>query len=277
MAPYVRRQYDATSCTRSCASSSASVTRAASSTLASSSTTTPRAHSPHIKPAEGVEEEVDRLRRVRVLRTRLPEQGPHAHSPPAHRHAARARAGAAAGEEALERDLSARTTYAGVDTCAVDGMCATSCPLSINTGALVKRLRRAAMRRGKLICRGRRPGWARRTRGGAAALTLARALPPPRRRGGDRCGAGGRGGGRRPALTTGRFRAEGRRGTPCARRGACEPGAGRDLSAGVRQPCFGAEDGGIGVTAAFVRLAERARVRLLVPDGIESVCCGTPM
>ncbi|NND33923.1 MAG: FAD-binding oxidoreductase [Saprospiraceae bacterium] len=31
--------------------------------------------------------------------------------------------------------------YDGLDTCAVDGMCATSCPVDINTGDLVKRLR----------------------------------------------------------------------------------------------------------------------------------------
>jgi D-lactate dehydrogenase len=32
--------------------------------------------------------------------------------------------------------------FAGMDTCAVDGMCATDCPVSINTGDLIKRLRR---------------------------------------------------------------------------------------------------------------------------------------
>lgn len=31
--------------------------------------------------------------------------------------------------------------FAGLDTCAVDGLCATDCPVSINTGDLVKRLR----------------------------------------------------------------------------------------------------------------------------------------
>ncbi|MFN8356932.1 MAG: FAD-binding and (Fe-S)-binding domain-containing protein [Spirosomataceae bacterium] len=31
--------------------------------------------------------------------------------------------------------------FSGLDTCAVDGMCATDCPVSINTGLLVKRLR----------------------------------------------------------------------------------------------------------------------------------------
>jgi D-lactate dehydrogenase len=32
--------------------------------------------------------------------------------------------------------------YAGLDTCAVDGLCATDCPVNINTGDLIKRLRR---------------------------------------------------------------------------------------------------------------------------------------
>jgi D-lactate dehydrogenase len=32
--------------------------------------------------------------------------------------------------------------YQGLDTCAVDGLCATACPVDINTGDLVKRLRR---------------------------------------------------------------------------------------------------------------------------------------
>jgi D-lactate dehydrogenase len=32
--------------------------------------------------------------------------------------------------------------YDGIDTCAVDGLCATACPVDINTGDLVKRLRR---------------------------------------------------------------------------------------------------------------------------------------
>ncbi len=32
--------------------------------------------------------------------------------------------------------------YDGMDTCAVDGMCATNCPVDINTGDLIKRLRR---------------------------------------------------------------------------------------------------------------------------------------
>jgi D-lactate dehydrogenase len=37
--------------------------------------------------------------------------------------------------------LIADFKYAGMDTCAVDGLCATSCPVTINTGELIKHLR----------------------------------------------------------------------------------------------------------------------------------------
>jgi D-lactate dehydrogenase len=39
---------------------------------------------------------------------------------------------------------------------------------------------------------------------------------------------------------------------------------------------FGAASGADGVTSAVLRLAERAGVELLVPEGIEGLCCGTP-
>ncbi|HEX9840780.1 MAG TPA: FAD-binding and (Fe-S)-binding domain-containing protein [Anaerolineales bacterium] len=39
--------------------------------------------------------------------------------------------------ESITDDFS----YAGIDTCAVDGLCATACPVSINTGDLTRRLR----------------------------------------------------------------------------------------------------------------------------------------
>jgi D-lactate dehydrogenase len=39
---------------------------------------------------------------------------------------------------------------------------------------------------------------------------------------------------------------------------------------------FGPAAGGIGVTEALVRLCERAGVRVVVPQGIESLCCSTP-
>jgi D-lactate dehydrogenase len=41
----------------------------------------------------------------------------------------------------LIASLTADFQYAGVDTCAVDGLCATACPVGINTGELTKQLR----------------------------------------------------------------------------------------------------------------------------------------
>lgn len=45
------------------------------------------------------------------------------------------------GDEQTLAQLEDEYDYIGVDTCAVDGMCSTSCPVGINTGELIKRLR----------------------------------------------------------------------------------------------------------------------------------------
>jgi D-lactate dehydrogenase len=46
------------------------------------------------------------------------------------------------GDKAGYETLLGQYRYDGLDTCAVDGLCATECPVDINTGDLVKRLRR---------------------------------------------------------------------------------------------------------------------------------------
>ena len=45
------------------------------------------------------------------------------------------------GDIKLQRDIEREYSYDGVDTCAVDGMCQVACPVLINTGDLVRRLR----------------------------------------------------------------------------------------------------------------------------------------
>ncbi|AFD06160.1 FAD/FMN-dependent dehydrogenase [Solitalea canadensis DSM 3403] len=47
-----------------------------------------------------------------------------------------------AGEGKAYKQLLKQYQYDGMDTCAVDGLCATACPVDINTGMLIKRLRR---------------------------------------------------------------------------------------------------------------------------------------
>lgn len=46
-----------------------------------------------------------------------------------------------ANNKQLYNELASQFQYDGLDTCAVDGLCATACPVDINTGDLVKRLR----------------------------------------------------------------------------------------------------------------------------------------
>ncbi|MCC9167823.1 FAD-binding and (Fe-S)-binding domain-containing protein [Pontibacter harenae] len=46
------------------------------------------------------------------------------------------------GNKKQHKELLQQYQYDGLDTCAVDGLCATACPVDINTGDLVKRLRR---------------------------------------------------------------------------------------------------------------------------------------
>jgi D-lactate dehydrogenase len=46
------------------------------------------------------------------------------------------------GEKKQHQELLNQYQYDGLDTCAVDGLCATACPVDINTGDLIKRLRR---------------------------------------------------------------------------------------------------------------------------------------
>lgn len=47
-----------------------------------------------------------------------------------------------AGDTKQHKKLLQQYQYDGMDTCAVDGLCATACPVDINTGMLIKRLRR---------------------------------------------------------------------------------------------------------------------------------------
>lgn len=183
----------------------------------------------------------------------------------------------AAGDDALVAALEADYDYAGVDTCAVDGMCATACPVLIDTGALVKRLR--SERTQPLASAGWQAAaaaWGPVTRAGAAALTVADRMPS---------------GVVRAATTAGRallgadavpeYSADLPGGGAPRRRHVGVQGSGEDAPVAVYLPAcvnsmFGPAGEGIGVTAALLRLVARAGVRVIVPDAIESLCCATP-
>ncbi|MFD5599033.1 FAD-binding and (Fe-S)-binding domain-containing protein [Leucobacter sp. NPDC058333] len=180
-----------------------------------------------------------------------------------------------AGDSELVSALAADYDYDGVQTCAVDGMCATACPVGINTGDLVKRLRREASSKTEdALWSTLATQWGVATRGGARALTAARALPTPLVRGATQLGRAVLGADTVPRYDAGlpgggpaRSRVAGVHGT--------EPVAAIFVPACVGS-MFGPEDGGMPAGEALLALAVRAGVGIHVPDDVENLCCGTP-
>ena len=177
------------------------------------------------------------------------------------------------GDLALVAELERDYGYAAVDTCAVDGLCQSACPVDINTADLVKgfRQKNAAPAINGLWGAAAKH-WSVVTKGAALALSGVRKVPtglllPPNKLGrmvlgpdtlplysGELPGGGSLRA--RPAPTS----------TPTA----------------VYFPaCVGtmfgpAIDDAPGIQRSFERLCERAGITLLVPAGIDKLCCGTP-
>jgi D-lactate dehydrogenase len=119
----------------------------------------PRAHLAHLKAMPAVEEEIDRCIECGYCEPKCPSR--ELTFTPRQRIVVRreiARLAASGEDPALAAALRDAYPYQAVDTCAADGLCATACPVGIDTGALVKRLRRSG-----------HSAWAQ-----AAALKLAR-------------------------------------------------------------------------------------------------------
>ncbi|MCL2781911.1 MAG: FAD-binding oxidoreductase [Actinomycetia bacterium] len=258
----------------------------------------------------------------------------------AQREIARARAD---GAPDLARALEQAYRYAGIQTCAVDGMCSTACPVGINTGLYIKKRRaesapRAAQAGWGLAAK----HWAGSTRAASLALTAAHGLRPiapvitaanragrallgadqvplwspelpgggrRRKRRRDMRGAAGPvpagkapagkvPAGKAPAgkAPAGKAAAErGAGGHPCAVEAspvapvavylpACvnsmfgpapvpAPATGRE---GQPSSGHGGKGRPAGVQGAFEALCASAGLALMVPEGVDSLCCGTP-
>ena len=187
----------------------------------------------------------------------------------------------AAGDTTLLDELEREYEYDGVQTCAVDGMCQTACPVHINTGDLVKRLR--AERAGGVARRGwalAARHWAGATRAASGALTAAAKVPTALLVGPNEVGrkvigtdvlplfsAELPGGGRQRVKVT----SDGAPDAPAAAR------AGEIVFFGACVgTMFGPGEAGPGARESFERLCERVGIAVTYPTDLPSLCCGTP-
>jgi D-lactate dehydrogenase len=151
----------------------------------------------------------------------------------------------AAGNTLLANEIEKEFAYDGTDTCAVDGMCATTCPLSINTGSLVRELREEkAFPIVKQAWKLAASNWSLFTQAAGTALKFANLIP-----GLNRYPTGG---------TI-------RKGVPI-----------NDFDAIFFPSCTATLFGTSDSTGALMTLAKRAGIKLSIPTGIESMCCVTP-
>ena len=99
----------------------------------------PKAHLKELKPMPAVEEEVDKCIECGYCEVKCPSRD--LTTTPRQRIVVRremARLQSGRGNAELLAALESDFPYAALDTCAVDGLCATACPVGIDTGRLAK-------------------------------------------------------------------------------------------------------------------------------------------
>ncbi|MGA2992656.1 MAG: FAD-binding and (Fe-S)-binding domain-containing protein [Candidatus Korobacteraceae bacterium] len=105
----------------------------------------PTSHLRDLKPMPSVEEEVDKCTECGFCESKCPSR--ELTTTPRQRivirrEMARLSAPGNGSDRALYAALAAKFPYDVLDTCATDGLCATACPVSIDTGQLTKRFRK---------------------------------------------------------------------------------------------------------------------------------------
>ena len=234
----------------------------------------PRAHLQHIKLAPSVEAEVDRCVECGYCEPVCPSRD--LTLTPRQRIVIRReiRAAELAGDTRTARSLERAYTYAGVETCAVDSMCSTACPVQIDTGQLVKRLRRESVPAPvAAVWTTAARHWSATTAVARAALTVTDALPHPLApllRGANRAA--------RAALGTDvlpLWSAELPGGGERRRRPAPDGTPVAVYLPACVNVMFGPVEGR-GVQRSVEELCAAAGISLLVPEGIDALCCGTP-
>ncbi|MDL9978721.1 FAD-binding and (Fe-S)-binding domain-containing protein [Microbacterium sp. ASV49] len=176
------------------------------------------------------------------------------------------------GDSELLADLAGDYDYDGVQTCAVDGMCAVACPVDINTGDLVRRLRAETANRFAGAAWGLAAHyWGPVTRMGGAALSAADRLPHPLVAKVTDLGRAALGADQVP-----RYSDDLPRGGRARNPGLRVPDPQAVFFAACIGTMFGPGGDGVGSSEAFRLLAHRAGVTIVEPEGVADMCCGTP-
>lgn len=232
----------------------------------------PNSYLQNLKTAPKVEEEVDRCVECGYCEPVCPSKD--LTLTPRQRIAGR-RAIAEAetnGEELLARQLREEYDYEGVQTCAADGMCVTACPVNINTGDLVRRLReenhsRIADRAWGTASK----AWEATNRLLALGLTVADTVSAALPKAATSLGRVMLGAENVPQYHS-LLPAGGRARHPVPRQKAEAVFFPACVSAMFGPPT--GEDPS--VSEAFLTLCDRAGIPMTVPEGIGGACCGTP-
>lgn len=175
----------------------------------------------------------------------------------------------AVGDTALLSALREDYSYDAVETCAVDGMCQTACPVLINTGDLVRRLRGAAV--GPIeqaAWKVAATHWDAASAAGGAALSAAKLVPSALPRIMTEVARSALGRDLVPGYTGDLPRGGARR----AVLRAADPQV--VYFSSCTTTMFGSVRGG--VSDSLMRLCRRADIRVSTPEDIPHLCCGTP-
>jgi D-lactate dehydrogenase len=231
------------------------------------------AHLRALKPLPTVEEEVDKCIECGYCESKCPSR--ELTTTPRQRIVVRremTRLQAAGGHKELLASLDMDFPYMAVETCAVDGLCATACPVSIDTGQLTKRLRKLSHSNAAH----RRARWAAEHFGlvehaARAGLRLGHLVQ-------TLLGAG--------AVCTLSHAISGLNWTsdvPCAANGRCPKTQLAGAQAVYFPSCISRVLGGtrgeardLSLMEVTVKLAERASVPIYVPEDAAGCCCGVP-
>jgi D-lactate dehydrogenase len=248
------------------------------------------AHIRHLKVTPTVEEEVDRCVECGYCEPVCPSKD--LTTTPRQRIVLRRemRRAESSGDTALLGQLQQEYEYDAIDTCAVDGMCQTACPVLINTGDLMKRLR--ADNAGKLAAQGWKTAakhWAGTTRAASLALTVANKLPSALVTGPNTLGrrvidpdtlplwsAELPGGGKPRRSGKGNEKAIPAASQPQSIAQPAVPVADAVYFTACVGTMFGPSEAGPGVRESFVQICERAGITLAYPADLPNLCCGTP-